>query len=354
MEKPILSSKPEKSTIYSLQAGRGIAALMVVLSHAEGSAQDFLHGNIPLIGALLLRGYLGVDFFFVLSGFIIYHTNAGSQRGAPWLKVYTQNRLLRIYVPYLPIGIGLAVLYTILPTISAGDRSWSWWASATLLPTGDNTALNVAWTLRHELVFYAFFAMAFLLNRVAAGAIAWSILCLVLYLATGTVGGPGGFQLTLIDVEFVFGIAAASQLRRGMRLRSRYLVLAGTAAWAWFWLDGALREHSVLFGLGIALMIIPIIRLERSGHLRIAPVLVLLGNASYAIYLVHETVISIVVRLFLRAPVLATPSLMVVGAVLASGLAGIAMHTIYERPLIAFLHARLKARFLRLAPTRDQ
>jgi exopolysaccharide production protein ExoZ len=338
MEKPILSQKINKSTIYSLQAGRAAAAIMVALSHAEGSAQEFLHNTTPIIGELLLRGYLGVDFFFVLSGFIIYYTNVGLQQGARWLRIYTHNRLLRIYVPYLPIGIGLAVLYTVLPTISAGDRSWSWWASATLMPTNENTALNVAWTLRHELVFYAYFAILFLLNRVMVGAVVWSILCLALYLVTGAVGGPGGFQLTLVDIEFVFGIVAASQLRKGRGTKSRYLMLASIAALACFWLDGARRENSILFGLSIALMIVPVVRLERSGHLQVAPWLVLLGNASYAIYLVHEIVISIVARLFLRVPPLATPSLMVPSALLASVLAGIAMHRIYERPAIAFLH----------------
>ena len=62
--------------INVLQAGRGLAALAVVMLHSSVAARDF--GGVHT--APLEYGYLGVDFFFVLSGFIIFHSTAGRDR----------------------------------------------------------------------------------------------------------------------------------------------------------------------------------------------------------------------------------------------------------------------------------
>src|SRR5262245_55891859 len=99
--------------IESLQAGRALAALAVVFHHAGMAARDFAH---PIVGQSIFDlGYLGVDFFFVLSGFIIYHSTADRSKTA---GDYAVARLKRIYVPYLPIGIAIALLYSLLPTVS--------------------------------------------------------------------------------------------------------------------------------------------------------------------------------------------------------------------------------------------
>lgn len=68
---------PSPSVISVLQAGRAIAALAVVFHHAAAYAEENLEPLPAALGALAGRGYLGVDFFFVLSGFIIYRTNLG-------------------------------------------------------------------------------------------------------------------------------------------------------------------------------------------------------------------------------------------------------------------------------------
>jgi peptidoglycan/LPS O-acetylase OafA/YrhL len=77
---PVVSSR--SATIECLQAGRGIAATAVVIHHASLAARDV---GGPFAGQRWLElGYLGVDFFFVLSGFIIYpsaHFVARADRG---------------------------------------------------------------------------------------------------------------------------------------------------------------------------------------------------------------------------------------------------------------------------------
>src|SRR5450432_2723557 len=63
----------EKKLPY-LQISRAIAALIVVVHHVSGAGTFYLNFN-PL-GGVFMVGWNGVDFFFVLSGFIIYYIHS--------------------------------------------------------------------------------------------------------------------------------------------------------------------------------------------------------------------------------------------------------------------------------------
>jgi peptidoglycan/LPS O-acetylase OafA/YrhL len=77
---------PPRPTIVSVQCLRGVAALLVVLFHMQGAAAIKLPGRSALDGFFALRqlGSIGVDIFFVISGFIMVHVSHArfQQRGA--------------------------------------------------------------------------------------------------------------------------------------------------------------------------------------------------------------------------------------------------------------------------------
>jgi len=107
--------------INSLQLGRFLAAMAVVVAHAVISITAFVAPPPANIQFILSYGFLGVDFFFVLSGFIIHYTM--NTRPRPALR-FALDRFTRIMLPYWPVGIVLAVAYTLFPSLSAGERSW--------------------------------------------------------------------------------------------------------------------------------------------------------------------------------------------------------------------------------------
>ena len=76
------AASTETGTLASLQAGRALAALAVVAFHLSIMMGEDRYGGVPVFGAATRYGYLGVDYFFVLSGFIIAHVH-GRDIGRP-------------------------------------------------------------------------------------------------------------------------------------------------------------------------------------------------------------------------------------------------------------------------------
>ncbi|WP_374589307.1 acyltransferase family protein [Novosphingobium sp.] len=304
--------------IQSLQAGRALASLAVVAHHAQAAVQAFAG---PFAGASVFHlGYLGVDFFFVLSGFIIFHATVGKGRTAAH---YAKGRFQRVYLPYLPVGIGIALLYTILPQLSAASRDWAWLPTLTLAPVNQSTALSVAWTLKHEILFYTIFGLGYFSRRLPQVLGTWCAAMLVGLLFEL----PPSVVLAPINLEFFMGIAVAVLAGRGWA--PNWLLPAGAAVFA-LWLGlGAKLGLSPITGLAFAMMILPIIRHERTGSFRVPSWLTFLGAASYAIYLVHTPVISLVARLYT-----ANPYGLFALAVLIGTTAGIVYYWVVERPLL--------------------
>jgi exopolysaccharide production protein ExoZ len=330
-----------RKTLNILQAGRALAALAVVFHHASGPARETGQMSIATIGA---HGYLGVDFFFVLSGFIIYYISADKQPGSEWVSEYFRSRFVRIFVPYLPVGIGMALLYMVFPAFSHTARQWDWFATVTLLPGAHDTALIVAWTLRHELVFYAIFALAFILRSPFVGVGTWAAFTVAVN-AIGTPTGAADYVFGLVNVEFLFGMVAAWAVISGRLNRT---ILPGFVALAAYLAFGAAPELRILFALALALWLVPLVRLEISGRLKIAGGVVLLGDASYSIYLVHLPVAVLIGRIFGGAPA-AIP----LGAACGVG-AGLLYYAAWERPMLHLLNHRSRRADILRGPVRVQ
>ena len=292
--------------LETLQAGRAIAALAVVVHHANLAAGEFGSWSF----APLTYGYLGVDFFFVLSGFIIAHSVPGKTPGD-----YAWHRFRRVFLPYWPIGIGMALLYLALPGVSAGNREWSWLPTLTLLPVEARPALAVAWTLQHEVTFYAIFGLAWF-SRLLWPAMA-------LWAAAIAAAALTGFELRVlhpINLEFLMGIGAYHAYKRGFGPPGLF-VLALIPLGLFAALGGEAR-HSPLIGLAVATALPALLRLEAAG-MKIPGVLMYLGGASYSLYLAHPLAVAIAAR--------ATPAAIFPVAMAAGVAAGLAYYLAVER-----------------------
>ncbi len=126
---------------------RGLAAVLVVLFHAQ-----VVVGQNPvdgIMGRILSNGALGVDIFFVLSGFIITLVHQADLGRPDRCARYLWRRFSRIY-PAVFIMSALA-LATYLTGAHASEtqklNAWSVVASFVLLPQANIPLVNVTWTL---------------------------------------------------------------------------------------------------------------------------------------------------------------------------------------------------------------
>ncbi len=275
-------------------------------------------------------GVVGVDLFFVVSGFIILHSTMGKMQTVKdyAFRTYALARIRRIFLPYWPIGLVMAVMtYGFFPYDSLTLRGWV--ASATLLPVG-KTGLNVAWTLQHEVVFYALVALGLFSGWWRIGLVLWSAAILSFWL--GNLNAPVGLQP--IDSEFLMGIAAwaawRSENRPTMIATSAALGLLSVLLYTNGANFGFDRSEPIAAAAFFAAILPWLVNAETAGVFRTPPVLRFLGDASYSIYIVHAVTQLLAIKL------LAGHGWEIILPTIAfTGLAtGIAYHILVERVLL--------------------
>ncbi len=331
-----------KAKIASLEAARFIAALFVLLHHATliPTEARFL-GHEPL-GGYFLPGHMGVEFFFVLSGFIILHAHRADLGRPGRIGAYLRRRMARIYLPYwIVLAILIpAYLFTGLGSPEKRDPAYLL-SSILLIPQAVQPALGVAWTLTHEMLFYALFGLFILNHRFLVPVLfGWTAMILMNRYAW-QLPFPGAFFLSPYNILFLLGLGCALFLER-RRLPKPALglglgVALAAAAWA-AELHGALGWdlQRLVHGAAAVLVLLGLVELERSGRLRVPGWLVALGTASYAIYLVHAVVQSFVLNLVFHTGIAGRiPEGALFAALVVLPLAaGLAFHRLAERPVL--------------------
>ncbi|MDA7846615.1 acyltransferase [Amylibacter sp.] len=321
-----------KQKLGTLEIGRGWAALAVVAHHAGLSSDAFTSSNH---GNMFSFGIYGVDFFFVLSGFIIYHIhqNDPSEFGAA--RRFLSKRIRRIYTPYLPITLALIATYFLFPSLSQEGRSWGWFTSVTLMPSNSPPALSVAWTLTFEIVFYLFFLFFYVTRYFWIIVLVWIVLVLgvAVFDLHDTTSNP--LVRTLLHpliLEFVAGMVAAHLFGKISPTRwwaPLYIGIMGIVVFA------LLHDpHRVVLGIALAPFVLGLALFEHRYSFKISSSWALLGASSYAVYLIHNPLQSIIARLFQAYD---NWPLTFAACVLITLAVGVFYHLIYERPMLRTL-----------------
>ena len=310
--------------IAILQAMRAVAAIGVLLLHAAGAANK--HGGPMPLFSITRLGEAGVDMFFVLSGFILLHATVGRGRSC---SDYALARFRRVFLPYWPVGLIMAAFTLGSMPHFGGIRSWI--ASLTLLPVGE-PALNVAWTLQHEIVFYALVAAGYYSGWWRIGLSIWA--AAILFFALSGSWAPVGLQT--IDSEFLMGIMAWFVWKDGrLPLISASSLILGVLAVSLLTFGQNIGiDRAVPLGIaaGFAAILPWLVMGEQNGLIQTPKALNFLGGASYSIYLVHA------LPLLLLTQIMADSRWYVLFPVIgfAGLVAGIAYHLLVERRLLAW------------------
>lgn len=334
------STPPGK--FHGIEAGRGAAALFVVLAHATTIiAEPRFYGVMPFGGFFYPFG-TGIDFFFVLSGFIIAWVH-GSDIGRPErFRNYAYRRFFRIYPAYWAVLFPLALLYFLLPGTGVPSQRdpLNLLFSAALLPYPAPPVLGVAWTLVHEIFFYLLFSLLILCGRRLLWLVpVWIALIVFTELRFQEKPFPFSIFFNAFNLEFIIGGLAALALRTWRIPSPKALAIAGFCAFCLLTAaQPAFLQVSLLarlaYGCAVFLGIVGVVEWERGGGLKVNRALTLLGASSYAIYLVHGVALSIVIQITFRllGPAL-KPELMFGVVIIAAVAAGVAFRYLVEKPL---------------------
>lgn len=343
----------------NLQICRAFAAITVVLGHALHDAGVVAERRGIEAPAPDIDWTFGVDVFFVISGFIMVHVSGRdfARPGAAWQ--FLCRRLIRIVPLYWALTTIMLAVGLLLPQLLAipiGSLSYvvssylfipEWRVGAPVPEIRPLLALG--WTLNYEMLFYVALAgVMFLPVKRAIAALS------VLFTAAVTARYVFDIQQTQlmfwsdpIILEFLMGCYLALARQAGWRLPAPAALLLATIG-----LAGLLANSGSAAELRPLMVGLPALLLVAAAALgpslpRLAPtrVAILLGDASYALYLSHPLFIRTLREVWLRLADPAWPLWLyaVLCAVMAS-VAAVPIYLLFERPVTRLLQKKTRGR----------
>jgi exopolysaccharide production protein ExoZ len=356
----------------SLQAGRAAAAMLVVVYHVLSCVSNPKYFDLPWANPPYAWGKLAVEYFYVLSGFILFTVHQGELFRPQHFLPYALKRIIRIYPTYILVFLGVLLPALAIPSLRSSVPTDPFILACRLVlfprwlqtPPADGTPFNVigvSSSLEYEVFFYTLFGLLFLGRPIAVLLVVGLLGAFLARMA----GLPlPDFVLSIADentISFLLGIAAAGIHRAGFRmprpgwisLVAGLLLFTFHAEWFRpFWPNIPLR--AVATGLCAASLLLGLLAAEEQ-DLPVGrhPWIQRLGDASYALYLIHFPLISLMTKVAMagRMPRLGLPgvALTLLLEIAAAIAVAVAFHLWIEKPLLAFL--RQKARPLTERPS---
>ncbi|WP_431945700.1 acyltransferase family protein [Actinacidiphila sp. bgisy167] len=162
--KPAAKRRRSGSRLYAIDGIRLIAALMVAVHHFAGTARVEAPGNLiwdrpvneimPTVSRVAAYGWIGVEIFFVISGFVICMSCWGR---TPWQ--FFVSRVIRLYPAYWFAVVFTSAFLMFVPGVWERLRGREILFNLTMLQSGSGVPNvdGVYWTLWSELRFYLLF-----------------------------------------------------------------------------------------------------------------------------------------------------------------------------------------------------
>jgi peptidoglycan/LPS O-acetylase OafA/YrhL len=297
------SRSPKQSRYYELDLLRFIAAAAVVSFHyffrAGAQHPVMAHTGFSDPWHVFRYGNLGVELFFMISGFVILNSAWNKPASA-----FVASRVARLYPAFWVACTVTAVVIALDPNQRFDVSPSKWLGNLTMAPTLIDVGQidGVYWTLLVELMFYLLVLVLCLVgmsrNRILGAAVGW--LAVSIWHGVDPLPGP---LATLLEpgwsAFFVAGILFALIARDGWR--ARYVVpLVAAFGWAEHLAVGYELGQNDRYGGDLASSVVMIIVAVMfvafagiaSGRLRVpaARWVVVLGALTYPLYLLHQNV----------------------------------------------------------------
>jgi len=291
--------------VLSVHYLRGLAALMVVALHYS----YYLPENI---GYFFGSGSVGVDIFFIISGFII---TFATRKQADSLYNFSVKRFFRIYPLFIIIWMVSIFTVNLDATFPAKLQSLFLFMNdynGSNAPAFGFNLMGPPWTLTYEVLFYAIFGISMCISHKYRALISGAGIVLIVFglqfifnghvsLAAQTSADmivsrwwqvPVKILSTPILFEFVVGMFLAEVYIRTDNARNTILssvvLLFGVVVFAVLFFTGEMRLLGFKGGIWVALtLFIPFIIFDKLHGFKESKVMLYLGDISYSMYISH-------------------------------------------------------------------
>jgi peptidoglycan/LPS O-acetylase OafA/YrhL len=310
--------------INNIQCLRAFAAIAVICFHLVAAAR--IYNNPVVTEDFFLRlGSSGVDVFFVISGFIMVHTQVNRRRTASDFFV---NRLIRIVPVYWTLSLAIGVMLLIVPEVFgsqsfSASRVFSSLTFTSISFSSQPPLIFIGWTIELEMTFYALFAISLMFKKISTSVLCASVGILFLVFVC---------NFSTILIEFIFGMLIGLFVR-DKRVSPSWnwtaLVLAGAGFAISAVFDLASVERVIKWGIPAFLLVFGVIGINQLRK----TFLVEIGNASYSIYLVQVFVIPATYKIVGRMNLAQFSEVWAVMCLMLTIGAGFVVHRVIELPI---------------------
>ncbi|NNS08070.1 acyltransferase [Erwinia sp. JH02] len=305
----MITQQTKINKIESLQILRGLAALAVVMFHYRFRLVEN-GASMVIPNKLLGWGSIGVDLFFVISGFIMVYVTYNKPHGLKSTIDFAFNRLTRIIPTYYIILLITFFISGAMSIFHYTDKTENLISALTFMPylldpaplyIDGNGMFNVRWTLNYELYFYLIFSLCLLVRFRMVALACWFIapVFIAWYLFPQVSFSTKGYHFNSVMARFLtnplileFGMGILTgYIYLYLKDRASYLSLIPPALiislTAYGIYSGELKGYSLLSGMVFSVVIL-IFALYNNAVIKITPgFFIMLGNISFSWYLTH-------------------------------------------------------------------
>lgn len=343
--------------VVELDILRFFAALFVVLFHFTyrgwTAPQGFTETSFPILGVVTKYGHLGVDLFFLISGFVILMSVQGRSSAE-----FAISRFVRLYPTYWVCLIisALVIVVTDSPTFQVSASQLALNFTMIQEAFGVESVESVYWTLLVELKFY-FLVLITLLLGLRKQFVGILFLWLLIAAYQNFVAPITGlYRLTIPEWAgyFVAGSAFFLALQSGWNWRVGGLVLGGYVL-CLYNLEVRIAPAEVLTSqIIVSMFFLLFFGIVGNWFQRFqTPVFLHLGALTYPLYLVHETIGYLLINYFSAWNRFAALAIVIVITLIIAA----AIVYCFERPVLGKLRKALEQlanrrlpKFLRTEP----
>jgi exopolysaccharide production protein ExoZ len=351
--------KGKNGKIDSIQALRAVAVILVIYAHAIDSANENLGKSYQTQFFYLEDwGAIGLDLFFIISGFIIATVLPAYAKRKAW-KDFFVKRFTRIIPLYWLLSIVAAFTITkASPSIKAASLKTIFFFPIFDVKEFYFPLISVGWSLSYEVYFYVLAGLLLIAGskRLNAG----NVTIIVLLSLVGYLVNPTNVFIKFITspllLEFAIGVTAAVIYKqatefidkRWLKPAAIIIAITGAALMVATIFTGYknLSEaaivinfnhpalyRSLIWGVPCGMLVFGLTLAEKTFALAIPKLLIRVGDASYSAYLIQGFVIYYFTLLY-KLAVNSNPDLYIVVCTVVCTIVSIPIHLYIEKMLI--------------------